>query len=167
MDSILNKPIAFYSPISITTAPIENVHLAEAAIETIDTKLALSHHFHTKILCINLSPVSLDFISLLTAVLWTCNISWSKSCHRFCLQHIWIWPKKVVFCFLEYVWMKSSSNASRNGNIISLRSIGLYLQRYKSKTGCYQDKLESMHFRLTNVTYAAFNIFPLYFSFAY
>lgn len=70
-------------------------------------------------------PFVFSCSSLARADLQTWSMSLSRSCQRFPLKQVCTWPRKVRFCFREYVWEKSSSKASSSGSKICFWSTGL------------------------------------------
>lgn len=87
-------------------------------------------HSHLSLFTLS-NPLPFDFScsSLVRADLQTWSMSLSRSCQRFPLKQVCTWPRKVRFCFLEYVWENRSSKASRRGSKICLWSTGLYLNQ--------------------------------------
>lgn len=70
-------------------------------------------------------PLAFSCSSLVSADLQTWSMSLSRSCQRFLLKQVCTWPRKVRFCFREYVCEKSSSKASSSGSKICFWSTGL------------------------------------------
>ena len=94
-------------------------------------------HSHLSLLTLSGTlPFDFSCSSLVRADLQTWSMSLSRSCQRFPLKQVCTWPRKVRFCFLEYVWENRSSKASRRGSKICLWSTGLYLHQTENNTWC-------------------------------